>query len=292
MSAEHETAPDGAAGSALVTVRILRLPLALHRRASEHSDALQRELALIDVGGAEQASVPTRLLALVSDVRGRYSGFTAKTQLALEAARERGEEAVDLVYELPPSAALACAELDALLDEAEGYCAARDHLITTSGATDTVEYRRWFLGQFVAQIDGAAPVTWPAWRRERGLDALAGDGGAQASPADGSGSEGPAAGSGREGGARRVTAVTLSGEIDLEQAPALRQRFVDLLGQGFTTFEVDGSGVDFIDSVGLSVLLATYARCQEVGGTLRVIRPSRRLRSTMETAGVAERLLG
>ena len=51
---------------------------------------------------------------------------------------------------------------------------------------------------------------------------------------------------------------------------------------------VDFSGVTFLDSTGLSVLISGLQRCQEVGGTMRVQSPRPSVGKVFEITGLAE----
>jgi anti-sigma B factor antagonist len=55
------------------------------------------------------------------------------------------------------------------------------------------------------------------------------------------------------------------GEIDLASAPMLKSRLVGLLDQGFTRFVLDLSGVRYLDSTGLGVLIAFDRRLNGEG---------------------------
>jgi hypothetical protein len=143
----------------LVAVELRALPVALFVRATEHTDGLLREFALIQ---ADPASAPGRVLALSMETRERFREFTAAPSSSLAAAVERGDAAVDLVYHVPRAAGEASRRLDAILDEAGEYCRT-EQLLTVDAPDDVVAFRRWFLGEFVAQIGGAPPTPWPEW---------------------------------------------------------------------------------------------------------------------------------
>src|SRR3954452_24709774 len=86
----------------LVEIRILGMALDAFRHSSEHHDELFREFALMHSRSpADADSVPARLAALVAELDGQYSGFTAIPQGELEAALARQADTVDLVYQLP-----------------------------------------------------------------------------------------------------------------------------------------------------------------------------------------------
>lgn len=143
--------------SSLVEVRIVGLPLDAYREASEHNDELMREFALIRGGDTD---VPKRLLELVNQLTERYGRLTGRQQAALEAAVARGEERIDLVYQLPADAKQAVVELGNLLDEADAYCREGTDLLTLATPRRALAFRRWFLDQFVRQIDGLEPTLW------------------------------------------------------------------------------------------------------------------------------------
>jgi hypothetical protein len=147
----------------LVTVDILGLPVGLHARAAEHGEELQREFALIAQGrerSDNRREMPQRLLSLIATLQGNYSGFTTLQEDLLDRAIRSGQPTIDLTFEVPASAAEAAAALRALLDEADDYCREGKHLLTLATPSDLVAYRRWYLGEFVDQIGGAAPKPW------------------------------------------------------------------------------------------------------------------------------------
>lgn len=143
----------------LVEIQLLGIPLALYGEAAEHSDELRRELSLIHQG-ADEHSVPIRLQRLVDELGARFGTFTAPSTGALHAALARGDERIDLTYRVPPEVKEASTELAVLLDEADAFCLAGEHLLTLATAPRPLAFRRWFLGEFVAQVDGRSPVPW------------------------------------------------------------------------------------------------------------------------------------
>jgi len=175
VSEPKASEPTGDAG--LVDVRIVGLPLAIHRRAAEHYDELLREFALL-VGAEPDSlqSVPSRLVALGEELTGRFSGFTTEPESALDAALASDAETVDLVYRMPPEVGEASAKLDALFDEAEEFCRTGADRLTLAAAPDDLAYRRWFLWEFVDQVAGRAPRAW------LGADAVLRDGGRTVHP--------------------------------------------------------------------------------------------------------------
>ena len=144
----------------LVTVQILGVPLALLERARQHHDSLEREFRLLTLSGPEdRAHVTSRLLDLVREVSEPAAAIGAAQADAVDAAYARGERTVDLAVPVPAAAAGACRRLDTLFAEADEFCG-RGDLLNVATPPDCVELRHWYLGQFVAQIEGAPPTPW------------------------------------------------------------------------------------------------------------------------------------
>ena len=143
--------------SDLVRVSILGMPLAVMQRSSEHSDELLREFALIRGEGSDH--VPARLLALIEELRGRFGSFSEGPRQAMRAALERGDETIDLHYDVPPTVAAAARQLGDLLDEADEFCRSGD-LLTLATQPEGLAFRHWYLEEFQRQIDGLRPRPW------------------------------------------------------------------------------------------------------------------------------------
>jgi hypothetical protein len=153
-----------AEGEGLVTIRLVGLPIREHALTSEHTDELMREFTYLRAQSADPdaSTVPTKLLDLVDELTGRFSGFTAGSQAELDAAVAAGAESIDLEYRVPREVGAACIHLGELLDAADEFCREGEVLLTLATPPDAVAYRRWFLEEFVRQADGAAPRPWSA----------------------------------------------------------------------------------------------------------------------------------
>ena len=143
--------------SELVTVCILGMPLDVMQRSAEHSDELLREFALIREEGSDH--VPARLLALIDELQGRFGSFSEGPRQAMQDAMDRGDETIDLSYDVPPAVAAAARQLGDLLDEADEFCRAGD-LLTLATQPEAVVFRHWYLEEFQRQVDGEPPRPW------------------------------------------------------------------------------------------------------------------------------------
>ena len=84
----------------------------------------------------------------------------------------------------------------------------------------------------------------------------------------------------------RIT-VTVRGEVDLATAPQLRDQLTDRLADAPAhTLHLDLSGVSFMDSSGLLVLLGTQRRARLLGGDLVLTRTSPSMDRLFDLAGV------
>ena len=135
----------------LIEVRILSIPVAILQQAREHGDGMMREFALIQLSEADHRGVPRRLLEVADELKDRFSGFTEDSDAELAAASASAATEIDLVYKVPPDVSDACVRLGSLLDEADGYCQAGDHLLTLVTPPEARAFRVWFLEEFVRQ---------------------------------------------------------------------------------------------------------------------------------------------
>ena len=75
--------------------------------------------------------------------------------------------------------------------------------------------------------------------------------------------------------------VEISGEIDVQSAPGLRDELLRVIRRHGAQLALDLTGVTFMDCAGINVLLATRRRAQLEDGWVRVIRASPRVLRTM-----------
>lgn len=152
--------------SGSVQVHLRQVPVRLWSQAQQLTDELLREFALAAAQADEDEDphVPARLSALVDTLSSQFAGVGTAQEEELSAAAARGQEVVDdLVFLVPPEAAAASTALGDLLDEADDYCREGHHLLTLAAPAEIVAFRHWYLGSFIRQVAGAAPVPWPEY---------------------------------------------------------------------------------------------------------------------------------
>lgn len=74
----------------------------------------------------------------------------------------------------------------------------------------------------------------------------------------------------------------VTGELDAESQPALREVLTSLALRGVTDIAVDMSACTFMDSGGLGALLAAHRQ----GAHLRIVNPSPRVEALLELVAV------
>lgn len=80
----------------------------------------------------------------------------------------------------------------------------------------------------------------------------------------------------------------VAGEIDVYTAPRLRERLLELAHSGATTVVADLSGVSFVDSTGLGVLVSGLKRFREAGGDLVLVVTQPQVLKVLEITGLTE----
>ncbi len=74
----------------------------------------------------------------------------------------------------------------------------------------------------------------------------------------------------------------MSGDLDVAGAPELRQEVVAAVADGHVCLVLDLTGVDFIDSFGIGVVVGALKRVRQRDGDLALVCPERRVRRVFE----------
>jgi anti-sigma B factor antagonist len=80
--------------------------------------------------------------------------------------------------------------------------------------------------------------------------------------------------------------VVVRGEVDFGSAPRLRELLVKRAMDGGQHVVVDLSGVEFLDSTGLGVLVGSLKRYRTLGGDLYMVVTTDRIRAVFELTGL------
>lgn len=84
------------------------------------------------------------------------------------------------------------------------------------------------------------------------------------------------------------TTVTIGGEIDVYTAPMLRDAISELVCKGAHDIVIDMSGVKFLDSTGLGVLVGGLKKVRAHNGSLELVCREERLLKIFRITGLAK----
>jgi anti-sigma B factor antagonist len=82
--------------------------------------------------------------------------------------------------------------------------------------------------------------------------------------------------------------MRLRGELDMSTAPLLREEFQRLSAEVAPRVTVDLSGLGFVDSTGLSVLISALKRFRAEGGDMVLRAPTPSILRVLEITGLTE----
>ncbi len=83
-------------------------------------------------------------------------------------------------------------------------------------------------------------------------------------------------------------AVTVRGQLDVATAPDFQQALMQAQFDGSSRVVVDLGGVEFLDSMGLGVIVGAIKRARTQAGEIALAAPNDRVRQVLESSGVAE----
>jgi anti-anti-sigma factor len=245
-------------------LRLLNFSLDLFDRSMQQLAALQRELDVIRVDERNRDRPPDRLARLVEELDARFVGYRAAME-TIEALAESDASHHDVVIPVagaPEEVVPAIEQLRDLMDEVDAYCAQGAELLTPPTPPDLLAFRVWLFGQVIGQLRGATPVPW---------DPRATDAAAPAPPPSSTSAS--------------AAVLRPAGDLDLVNAGRLREEIYTEHTARTGDLRIDLSDVPFIDSVGMSVLVAAHKRFQRDGRALEIVVPAH-LRPNFEITGL------
>lgn len=89
-------------------------------------------------------------------------------------------------------------------------------------------------------------------------------------------------------GSKGHAVVLLTGELDVSTAADLYQEFAQLNRAGVVHVALDLTALEFIDSTGISAIIAEHKRTASAGGELIILTPHRNVRRVFEVAGLMD----
>ncbi len=84
------------------------------------------------------------------------------------------------------------------------------------------------------------------------------------------------------------TVLEVGGEVDVYTAPKLREKLVELVGEGNYQIVVDMTKVEFLDSTGLGVLVGGLKRVRSHDGSLSLVCNQERILKIFRITGLTK----
>jgi hypothetical protein len=151
---------DVDAHDGLHEVHLLNVPLRLLAASREQHDEVMREFAMIALDeNFDSAHTPTRFIELIDILGRRYGAASARPDAEVDAALERGDGTIDLVYHVPEHVTEAARQLDVLMTEADEFCR-QQHMLALARPQVLIDFARWYLDEFTRQVAGQQPRPW------------------------------------------------------------------------------------------------------------------------------------
>ena len=147
-------------------VCLLGVPVDLFLRSAQHADDVVRELWLMALTHGQSAHADyTRLADEADACAGEGAELRNATVEHVLRARAAGRKTVDLELVVPVATAQRTLDWDSLLDEMDNLCE-QGVLLSLSSAGEVQQFRRWYVGEIVRQIQhGQPPTAYREWRR-------------------------------------------------------------------------------------------------------------------------------
>lgn len=135
------------------------LPVELYSAYHLHHQELRREVRLLALAHGDTypiASSISRVFRSFDDQLRRSRG-TSALDAALEG--EATSKSIDAHLVVPPTLPHTASRMIDMLELADAFCRS-ERLLSLATSPEQRAFRRWYLGEFVRQGDGEAPIPW------------------------------------------------------------------------------------------------------------------------------------
>lgn len=143
----------------LHTVRLVRVPVRVMEAGRRHHEELMHEFAVLAVSEDLSDDVPQRMLDLIDTLGRRYGSANEPRNAAVDEAIARGDDTIDLTYEVPNHVVEAADKLATLMAEADEFCQ-REQMLTLQRSEVVRDFSAWYLDEFRRQVLGEPPQPW------------------------------------------------------------------------------------------------------------------------------------
>lgn len=151
---------DVDSGEELFEVQLLNLPLQLLAQGREQHEEVMREFAVLALDeDLDPDHLPKRMLELIDELGRRYAARAAVPDAQIDAAIERGERTIDVIYHVPAHVTDATDHLQSLMDQADEFCR-NQQMLALARSPEMIAFHRWYLDEFRRQIGGEPARPW------------------------------------------------------------------------------------------------------------------------------------
>ncbi len=143
---------------AVTHVEVHGVPISQFHAFQVHYRELRREVRLLAL--AHESDYP--LAKTLSDLFGSLDRDLREgiRNEDIESAQASGKAATDLRVNMPRTTAESIGRFLELLDLADAFCR-EERLLSLARTPEQRRFQQWFLGEFVRQVRGEAPLAWP-----------------------------------------------------------------------------------------------------------------------------------
>lgn len=140
-----------------VLVRVLGLPTQAYADFRHHYREIRRELSLLALASEESYPIARHLSELFSLFEHEFKLSSGSEVITAAIASGDPTVDVDVIVDRPSIATVA--QMIDVLELADAFCRA-ERLLSVASSAAQRDFTRWYLGEFVSQGRGRAPVPW------------------------------------------------------------------------------------------------------------------------------------
>ncbi|HET6817955.1 MAG TPA: hypothetical protein VFH66_12090 [Mycobacteriales bacterium] len=140
-------------------VRLINMPVRLLASGRQHHDELMHEFAVLAVSLENRESVPARMLEMIDTLGTRYGRASDRPDALVDEAIARGDDTIDLTYQVPAHVVDAADALERMMAEADEFCRS-EQMLTLSRSDVQKRFAKWYLEEFRRQVAGQPPQPW------------------------------------------------------------------------------------------------------------------------------------
>jgi anti-sigma regulatory factor (Ser/Thr protein kinase) len=135
------------------------LPVELYAECYRHHQELRRELRLLALAHGDAYPIASSISRVFRSFHDQlhHTGGASALDAVLEG--EATAKSIDASLVVPPTLPHTASRMIDMLELADAFCRS-ERLLSLATSAEQRAFRRWYLGEFVRQGDGEAPIPW------------------------------------------------------------------------------------------------------------------------------------